>query len=126
MKNLSFYFILFLLFSFSCDNVYFDERYITNHCDDSIHVKFVHVNTPSREYNIAPHTSYMYSSGDQIGTHPKYYIRKSIYENIIVTKKGVVSKIDYVNPDKWIFEEVEKKNRYKVYLVIKPEDFENE
>ena len=126
MKNKIFYLLfLFLIFLYSCDKGFYRDLYIINHCNDSINIKIVYVrNFPSEEFDVAPNYYYLWYSGFiGYGTHPKNFITKDIYENIIVTKKGIISKFDYVDPEKWVFDEYEN-NKFSVYLIINPEDFE--
>jgi len=122
MKKIVFYTLI--LFLYSCDKGFYEERYITNRCNDSVNVKFVFINSPSKEFNVAAYNDYLLNSTDVIyGKHPKQFINKNIFENIIVTKGGVISKVDYVNHERWIFEEYEKE-KFRSYLIINPDDFE--
>jgi hypothetical protein len=109
---------------YSCDKGFNEEVYITNYCSDSISIKFVFaINHPSEEFNVAAYDSYLYYRHSMpYGEHPKNFINNR-FENITVTKKGMISKINYVNLEKWTFIEYEE-NKFRSYLTINPEDFE--
>ena len=124
MKKIVFYIFLLVLL-YSCDKGFYEESYIINHCSDRINVKVIYaVSHPSMEFNVAAYSTYLWDSGDMgYGKHPRNFINSELYENILVIKNGVVSKINYVNPEMWEFIEYEK-NKFRSYLTINPEDFE--
>ncbi|GHU75214.1 hypothetical protein FACS189413_19810 [Bacteroidia bacterium] len=116
--------LLAIIIFISCDRGFEEERYIVNNCNETIDVTIILWNDSENNFSVDSNNEFMYDKGRAAyGVSPHSKITKEYMKNIIVTKGNEISKIDYVDVNKWIIIEVSD-GVYKSYLPINPEDFE--
>jgi hypothetical protein len=121
MKKLIFTIAIIITLFVSCDKYYYNQLYIINNCDELIAVSITNTWNIVDTFSVQANTTFMFNEGEGI-TSPKGIIEKS-FTKFEVTKNGVISKINYRNFERWIYQE-EDKYHSKLFLPINPEDFE--
>ena len=120
MKRIYLYIIVSLLLT-SCDPDVTYDYYITNNCNEEIIIDIVDYKNIHSEINIGAISEQCIYRGITFGTVPIEYF----FKQIVISKNGVNSKINYVNHNLW---SIKKNTKYseKSYLTINPKDFEYE
>jgi hypothetical protein len=109
---------------FSCDKKATHEYYVQNHCEETIIVDILDYRNNFFSIEIAPSIEKVIYSGETIN---------SVYENEItyfikeikIKKENIMLNKNLLDYRIWRFEEKTRFNG-KSYLIVNPEDFENE
>jgi len=115
----------------SCDPPRYYDYFIINSCSEEIEVKIevcvlncrtIRNKTEKSYIQIKPNTTQLILSIDDFQPLKDFMV-EIFFEEIIITKGGDTSRVNYVNKDLWDFR-ITSKNRADSYLIVKPEDFE--
>lgn len=108
----------------SCDKGFYEERYIINNCNEKIKVTITMWNNSEHNFSVDENSEFMWFQGKAgYGVSPHSKITKEYMTNIIITKGNKISKIDYIDVNKWTIIKISD-GVYKSYLFVNPEDFE--
>ena len=121
-----FYIIVVLLGLMSCDHSAYYDYYVINQCDETIDV---YIESDWENYNytnsivIPPHETVLVYHGEWINGVKGEMVER-IFKKITIHKGDEISKVNYIDKDKWGFEPTSDSHANS-YLTVYPEDFEN-
>jgi hypothetical protein len=132
MKNIIFIIASVGLVS-SCifvDPQFHDDFIIQNNCNENITVAINIYNGDNLNFDVSPISEYVFYDDEWVGGISHVEKINQIFSEIIITKNGISSKINYANYKLWRKENVQNSHRanyytdVKYYLEINQEDFE--
>ena len=123
-KYLVIFFIITLLFA-ACDKRMDYDYYIVNNCDENIKVDIeVGYNNEFKSFVILPHEKKLVHHDTGINALQDRLV-EHFFKKITIKKGNKISKVNYIDKDLWIFESTSKSHANS-YLIVNPEDFEDE